>query len=154
MTVLDRKDFVELITKLAESVYDFHARFNLFENMPDDLIPERILLTAEELGEMSRAYMREGWDQTNEEAADLLYIALGTVLFLGGDGAEKTQDVIEKNAKKTSKTHTVNTAGKVVKLMTATNIPMTVALVEQARCEICRKFVVEGKKRCINCKSK
>ena len=157
MTVLTREDYVSLVSKLAESVYDFHARFNLLEQVSmgffsEDLVPERILLTIEELGELTKAYMREGSEQVNEEAADLLYIALGTLLFLGEEGAVKAQAVISKNAQKTNKTHAVNSTGKVVKLAPLSGTSMKISLVEQARCEVCKKFVTEGKKLCSYCK--
>ena len=117
----EREIFIKSIQSLAESVYDFHDRWNLINyNKPShEVMKERKELLAEEVNELNQEI-----DKTDElksikllcrEAADVLYVSVGHLLALGKDGLEAIDQVSQKNNKKTSKTHFFDKKVKKVK---------------------------------------
>ena len=118
---IDKTDFIVAINAIAESVYDFHERWNLFDlkKSPFDAISEREPLLLEEVNELIAEYNKNKNQESVEllcgEAADVLYVSIGNMLALHKEGAEAMLDVANKNNNKTSKTHYFNTKEKKVK---------------------------------------
>ena len=106
---------------MAESVYDFHERFdipqiNIFSDDDIDIwnaLSSRLALQMEELGEMSRAVSKANWAEACLESGDVLYVALGNVLRLGESGKDVCYSVVEKNDNKTTKNSKIGAGGKI-----------------------------------------
>jgi len=104
------------ITALAESVQRFHERFGQGDEASLDEMLDRIPIQDEEVRELEQALRGEGPVRTASEAVDVLFVAIGTVLRLDPDlAATAIDEVIVKNDAKTSDTHHINAAGKVVR---------------------------------------
>ena len=120
---ISREDFVEAVSRLAESVYDFHARFsipNINAKDPDDKVfPRlctRLAFLMEETGEHARELNQARIDRAAEEMADIAFVAMGTLLELDSIGASSCREVANKNDKKTLQTHMVEpSSGKLVR---------------------------------------
>lgn len=116
-----KKEFIDGITSIASSVYDFHARWNLLDSSssPYKLLSEREPLLQEEIKELIAEYNKDDQNRSvtllSREAADVLYISVGSMLALGKNGIEAMNQVSEKNNNKTSKTHYFNKREKKVK---------------------------------------
>ena len=116
-----KKEFIDGITSIASSVYDFHARWNLLDSSssPYKLLSEREPLLQEEIKELIAEYNKDDQNKSvtllSREAADVLYISVGSMLALGKNGIEAMNQVSEKNNNKTSKTHYFNKSEKKVK---------------------------------------
>ena len=116
-----KKEFIDGITSIASSVYDFHARWNLLDSSssPYKLLSEREPLLQEEIKELIAEYNKDDQNRSvtllSREAADVLYISVGSMLVLGKNGIEAMNQVSEKNNNKTSKTHYFNKSEKKVK---------------------------------------
>jgi len=111
---ISKKDFINAMNAIAESVYDFHQRWNLFDvsKSPFDAVCEREELLLEEVRELIAEYSKDKKQASVEllsrEAADVLYVSIGSMLALHKDGAEAMLQVAKKNNNKTSKTHFYN----------------------------------------------
>ncbi len=111
---ISKKDFINAMNAIAESVYDFHQRWNLFDvsKSPFDAVSEREELLLEEVRELIAEYSKDKKQASVEllsrEAADVLYVSIGSMLALHKDGAEAMLQVAKKNNDKTSKTHFYN----------------------------------------------
>ena len=120
---VSREDFVAAVARLAESVYDFHARFdipNLNDKTPaDDVFPRlctRLAFLMEEVGEHAAELNRAELDLAAEEMADVAFVAMGTLMELNSLGASACRKVADKNDKKTLQTHMVEpSSGKLVR---------------------------------------
>ena len=116
-----KKEFIDGIKSIASSVYDFHARWNLLDSSssPYKLLSEREPLLQEEIKELIAEYNKDDQNRSvtllSREAADVLYISVGSMLALGKNGIEAMNQVSEKNNNKTSKTHYFNKREKKVK---------------------------------------
>ena len=116
-----KKEFIDGITSIASSVYDFHARWNLLDSSssPYKLLSEREPLLQEEIKQLIAEYNKDDQNRSvtllSREAADVLYISVGSMLALGKNGIEAMNQVSEKNNNKTSKTHYFNKREKKVK---------------------------------------
>ena len=116
-----KKEFIDGITSIASSVYYFHARWNLLDSSssPYKLLSEREPLLQEEIKELIAEYNKDDQNKSvtllSREAADVLYISVGSMLALGKNGIEAMNQVSEKNNNKTSKTHYFNKSEKKVK---------------------------------------
>lgn len=103
--------FLEAVNKMAESVYQFHERFEIPSlDISDtdatlEALRQRLALLAEETGEHARALNRADIPDACKEAADVAYIALGTLLRLGVAGWQAANQVSGKNNLKTPETH-------------------------------------------------
>ena len=105
-----------LITGLAESVDSFHQRFEIIGPVTRAELLSRIPIQSEEVDELNKAILEESETNIAQEAVDVLYVALGTVLRLDPSITEDAiMQVIAKNNAKTTLTHHRNQAGKVVK---------------------------------------
>ena len=123
MNTVSRQEFVEAVSRLAESVYDFHARFdipNINDKTPsDDIFPRlctRLAFLMEEVGEHAAELNRAELDLAAEEMADVAFVAMGTLIELNALGATACRKVADKNDKKTLQTHTVEpSSGKLIR---------------------------------------
>lgn len=118
MNSTNKEQFLTSVTYLAESVYDFHERWSdlatSYENFAKAMAI-RLPLIREEVVEL--------WEEVSAakinpeklclEAADVLYVALGSMVKLGIAGEQASYKVANKNNAKTKQTHFVNTNGKV-----------------------------------------
>ena len=101
---ITKGEYISAVTALASSVWDFHDRFGVEqdEELADvisfvDKYQDRILIQLEELGEFTKDVNRHLISDAREEAADVAYVALGTILTLGEAGKDATYTVVEKN---------------------------------------------------------
>ena len=106
-----KSEFLEAVQKLAESVYDFHHRWNLINKSksPFESIIERKNLLQEEIDELNQECLKLTSERSpkllSEEAADVLYVAIGHLFVLNNTGILAANAVSEKNNNKTTKTH-------------------------------------------------
>ena len=114
-------NFSESIFQLAKSVESFHERFHVdpVDFSSDlsalELLRKRLSLLSEESGEFARELNKGNLDHAIHEAVDIAYIALGTILCIGGRGLGACKVVIDKNDKKSSAGYSKkNSTGKVV----------------------------------------
>lgn len=120
---ISREEFLAAATRLAASVYDFHARFgipNLNANSPADCaVPRlcaRLAFLMEEVGEHSHELNVGALDDAASEMADVAFVALGTLLEMDALGATAAHQVANKNDNKTRRTHFVEaSSGKLIK---------------------------------------
>ena len=111
---ITKEEFVNAMATMAESVFDFHERFDLKEiNFEDDFninmyMQYKIGRQLEEMGEMNRALNRCDYDNMMEEIADNIFVAMGISLVTGANSDIYTNDVIFKNNKKTPENYIVN----------------------------------------------
>ena len=104
-------------TDLANSVNSLHERFNMDGVATRNELLERIPIQAEEVNELEQAVLTENPIDIANEAVDVLYVAIGTILRLEKKLATQAiQQVIEKNDMKTSKTHHINDKGKITRI--------------------------------------
>ena len=105
-----------LIAKLTASVQSFHERFGIVGPSTQEEILSRIPIQDEEVRELHHAILRETPDRVANEATDVLFVAIGTLLRLDpGLVAAALTEVIEKNNAKSWDTHHINAAGKVAR---------------------------------------
>lgn len=120
---VSREDFVSAVSRLAESVYDFHTRFDIptinAKAAEDDIFPRlctRLAFLMEETGEHARELNQAALDRAADEMADVAFVAMGTLLEMDALGASACRDVANKNDKKTLHTHMFEPAsGKLVR---------------------------------------
>ena len=120
---VSREEFVSAVSRLAESVHDFHTRFNipiLNAKMPEnEVFPRlctRLAFLMEETGEHARELNQGALDRAADEMADVAFVAMGTLLEMAALGAGACHDVANKNDKKTLDTHMVEpSSGKLVR---------------------------------------
>ena len=101
---LEKKQFVDLMKNVAESVWDFHERFDVEDidflsnkNNIKSLVYSRFGLQTEEMGEMARALAKGDFDNLREEIVDNLYVAMGTALVIRNSLINPLFDVLDKN---------------------------------------------------------
>lgn len=120
---ISKDEFIAAICRLAESVYDFHERFNIpniSANVAADRamprLSTRLVFLMEEVGEHAMDLNRGTIKAASDEMADVAFVAMGTLLELGTLGASASYEVADKNDKKTLRTHMVEaSSGKLVK---------------------------------------
>lgn len=120
---ISRQEFVAAISRLAESVYDFHTRFNIpnlnEKSHSDEIFPRlctRLAFLMEEVGEHARELNQSDFDRAASEMADVAFVAMGTLLEMDSTGANASHEVAGKNDKKTLHTHIVEpSSGKLVR---------------------------------------
>ena len=110
------RKIIDMVGRLAESVRDFHERFGLVGPSSEAELLSRIPIQDEEVRELHEAVLSESPERVAEEATDVLFVAIGTMLRLDPElAAQALRQVIEKNDAKTKETHHINRAGKVVR---------------------------------------
>ncbi len=120
---VSRDEFTAAVSRLAESVYDFHQRFdipNINANTSDNCaVPRlcaRLAFLMEEVGEHARELNVGALDDAAAEMADVAFVAIGTLLELDALGVSASRQVANKNDKKTLRTHFIEEAsGKLVR---------------------------------------
>ena len=120
---VSRADFVSAVSRLAESVYDFHSRFDIplinAKTAEDDVFPRlctRLAFLMEETGEHARELNQARLDRAADEMADVAFVAMGTLLEMDALGVQACNDVANKNDNKTLHTHRVEpSSGKLVR---------------------------------------
>ena len=120
---VSRQEFVAAVSRLAESVYDFHTRFAILnineKSHSDDAFPRlctRLAFLMEEVGEHARELNQSNLDRAADEMADVAFVAMGTLLELDLTGANACHSVADKNDRKTLHTHMVEpSSGKLVR---------------------------------------
>ena len=110
---MNREEFVQAAAQMAGQVWDFHERWSLEDRWPGGRPPaeamaDRRPLIEEELQELREAVESGDAAHICEEAADVLFVALGNVKSMGSAGAEGVRRVTEKNARKTTETHVIH----------------------------------------------
>ena len=95
--------------RLAGEVYDFHERWALEPGTPLEVIIKRTPMLDEEVRELKEEVERpvSEFDEAAmaEEAADVLFVALGHMEQLGAVGLSGMNAVTKKNVAKTTKSH-------------------------------------------------
>jgi len=120
---VSREEFVSAVSRLAESVYDFHTRFDIptinAKFSENDVFPRlctRLAFLMEETGEHARELNQGALDRAADEMADVAFVAMGTLLEMAALGADACHDVANKNDNKTLHTHMVEpSSGKLVR---------------------------------------
>ncbi len=107
--------------RLAAEVYDFHERWALEPGTPLEVIIKRTPMLDEEVRELKQEVERpvSEFDEAAmaEEAADVLFVALGHMEQLGAVGLSGMNAVTEKNVAKTPKSHFKHpVSGKVTRI--------------------------------------
>ena len=106
------EEFVQAVSDMAREVWDFHNRWGFgsghFEDAdPASIIDRRKAILAEEVRELAEAVDENDTSGVVNEAADVLFVAIGHVEALGVDGLEGVRYVTTKNANKTEETHAI-----------------------------------------------
>jgi NTP pyrophosphatase (non-canonical NTP hydrolase) len=105
----NREVFVATAARLAGEVYDFHERWALESGMPLEVLIRRTPMLDEEVRELKDEIERKPADFDEpamaEEAADVLFVALGHMEQLGTVGLAGMEAVTAKNIAKTTKSH-------------------------------------------------
>lgn len=109
---VSREDYVAAVTRMASEVWDFHNRWGFGSGMfatadASDVISERTPILAEEIDELTEAVAAKSQQEVANEAADVLFVALGHIESLGTRGIKSVDRVTVKNATKTEATHAI-----------------------------------------------
>ena len=123
---LRKERYMDAVSELAESVFNFHDKFEvpeldrIHDSNNKELVLEtlrrRLSFLMEEVGEHSRALNRIELPNAVEEIVDVAYVALGTILVLGEQGDNSCHDVSSKNNSKNADDYVVNPiSGKLVR---------------------------------------
>ncbi len=115
-----RQRFIDTVARLAAEVYDFHERWGLRDADPAGVMRRRMALLDEEVDELRLEVERADGELSApdmcEEAADVLFVAIGNMDQLGAPGLAGMEAVTDKNAAKTEHTHFSDPAtGKVTR---------------------------------------
>lgn len=110
MDILEKDRFMEIMTIIAEAVYDFHDRWGFthkgsYEGQSDQaLAKERIPIIKEEVKEWQAAIKNFRKDPANfdEETGDLLWVAMGNLMAVDTSDARDRiiKLVVDKNESK------------------------------------------------------
>lgn len=109
---VSEEEFVKTVSDMAREVWDFHNRWgfgsgHFADSDPASIIERRKEILAEEVRELSEAVGEKDTVAIRNEAADVLFVAIGHVEALGSFGLEGVRHVTAKNANKTEKTHAI-----------------------------------------------
>ncbi len=109
---VSRDEFVRAVTRMANEVWDFHDRWGFGSGMfaasdPSEVISERTAILEEETDELAEAVAASFQQGVADEAADVLFVAMGHVEALGFTGIESVDRVTAKNSAKTESTHAI-----------------------------------------------
>ena len=106
------EEFVQAVSDMAREVWDFHNRWGFgsghFEDAnPASIIGRRKVILAEEVRELREAVDDDDGTAVCNEAADVLFVAIGHIEALGTQGLDGVRYVTDKNARKTGETHAI-----------------------------------------------
>ncbi len=123
---VSRFQFTEAMRAMAGSVYDFHSRFDV-KPITEEILADRLVyletvfkrldFLTEEVGEFIREVNKGDNVEASLEAADILYVALGTLLCFDKAGVEAIYRTSTKNDRKLPGTFLADpTSGKIRKI--------------------------------------
>ena len=103
---------MQAVSEMAREVWDFHNRWGFgsghFEDTsPANIIDRRKAILAEEVRELAEAVNEDDTTAICNEAADVLFVAIGHIEALGAQGIDGVRYVTTKNANKTEQTHAI-----------------------------------------------
>ena len=106
------EEFVQAISDMAREVWDFHNRWGFgsghFEEAnPASIVDRRKAILTEEVRELREAIDENDDTAVCNEAADVLFVAIGHIEALGAEGLDGVRYVTAKNAGKTEETHAI-----------------------------------------------
>lgn len=106
------EEFVQAISDMAREVWDFHNRWGFgsghFEEVnPASIVDRRKAILTEEVRELREAVDENDNTAVCNEAADVLFVAIGHIEALGTEGLDGVRYVTTKNAGKTEETHAI-----------------------------------------------
>ncbi len=109
---VSEEEFVKTVSEMAREVWDFHNRWGFgsghFEDTsPAEVISRRKAILAEEVRELAEAVDENDTEGIVNEAADVLFVAIGHIEALGTQGLDGVRYVTNKNARKTEQTHAI-----------------------------------------------
>ena len=109
---VSEEEFVKTVSDMAREVWDFHNRWGFGSGHFQDATPANIItrrkeILAEEVRELSEAVDENDTTGVLNEAADVLFVAIGHIEALGDAGLDGVRYVTNKNANKTEKTHAI-----------------------------------------------
>ena len=109
---IGEEEFVQAVSEMAREVWDFHNRWGFgsghFEDTsPANIIDRRKAILAEEVRELAEAVDENDTNAICNEAADVLFVAIGHIEALGTLGLNGVRYVTTKNANKTEATHAI-----------------------------------------------
>ncbi len=112
LNTVSEAEFVETVSAMAREVWDFHNRWGFgsghFEGADAaSIIARRREILAEEIRELDVAVSEHDDTEVVNEAADVLFVAIGHVESLGTAGLSGVRYVTAKNAAKTEATHAI-----------------------------------------------
>jgi len=127
MDILEKDRFMEIMTIIAEAVYDFHDRWGfthkgLYEGQSDQaLAKERIPIIKEEVKEWQAAIKNFRKDPANfdEETGDLLWVAMGNLMAVDTSDARDriVKLVVDKNESKNVENYAIRKdTGKLISI--------------------------------------
>ncbi len=105
-------EFVAAVSAMAREVWDFHNRWGFgsghFVNcaIPEIVVRRREIL-AEEIRELEEGVDNDDAMEVCNEAADVLFVALGHIEALGAAGIDGVRYVTAKNSQKTEASHAI-----------------------------------------------
>ena len=102
---------MKAVASLATEVHAFHARWNQLPVSAErysEIIRDRLQLLTEEVDELKQAADVKDASAICEEAADVLFVAIGNLHRLGAGGAQAMAMVAAKNRAKTNTSHYVH----------------------------------------------
>ena len=103
-----------LVSELTNCVANFHKRFGYEGSASRQDLLTRIPIQDEEVRELRDAILGESPARVASEAADVLFVAIGTMLRLDPElSISAIHEVITKNDAKTWETHYIDDAGKI-----------------------------------------
>ncbi len=104
-----RQAFIDAVAGMAAEVYDFHRRWQQSIGEPEAVAGDRLGMLQEEVDELRAELVGAAGvvdrESVIDEAADVLFVAIGTLERFGEAGLSGMQRVTGKNAAKTEHTH-------------------------------------------------
>ena len=103
---------MQAVSEMAREVWDFHNRWgfgsgHFADSDPAGIIDRRKDILLEEIRELREAVADDDGEAVCDEAADVLFVAIGHVEALGSEGLSGVRNVTAKNARKTEATHAI-----------------------------------------------
>ena len=127
MDILEKDRFIEIMTVVAEAVFDFHNRWGFthtesYKDRTDQaLAKERIPIIKEEVKEWQASIKNFRRDPANfdEETGDLLWVAMGNLMAVDTSDARDRiiKLVVDKNESKTKEHYAIRKdTGKLISI--------------------------------------
>ena len=109
---VSEEEFVQAVSDMAREVWDFHNRWGFGSGHFTDAAPASIIDRRKEILDEEVRELREAVDDNDStsvcnEAADVLFVAIGHIEALGAQGLDGVRYVTAKNARKTEETHAI-----------------------------------------------